>query len=94
MNIIINPTEVDLIPVESSPIIGYVPVGLLEARDKDNRLIALLSMDYNRDSCFLSMNYFGRIYRTSLTATQNLEEVIESLLNHVNLTLHKRVKND
>lgn len=89
MKILINPTEVDLIPVETNPLVGYVPIGMLEARDKNDNLIALLTMRYTKDDSILTMNYFGKTYEISLLGIKEPERAIEHLLNQVNLTIRK-----
>lgn len=89
MKILINPTEVELKPIEVSPLIGYAPIGMLEARDKDDNLIALLTMRYTKDDSILTMNYFEKTYEVSLLGVKEPEQVIEHLLNQVNLTIRK-----
>lgn len=89
MKILINPTEVELKPIEASPLIGYAPIGMLEARDKNNNLIALLTMEYTKDDSILTMRYFGKVYKLSLVGIEVPEQAIERLLNEVNLTLKK-----
>lgn len=89
MQILINPTEVELKPIQVNPKVGYIPTNILEARDKDGRLLAILSIEITQQASYLIMNSFGRIYKTTLS-----EECIEIMLNQANLTTRKKLNED
>ena len=83
MKILVNPTEVNLIPN-----LDEINRSILEIKDNSGQQLGIILFEYTRENLILKMKYLGTWFTVEIS--KNVEVALEELLNEVELTSIQR----